>query len=196
MPPAESISDNVNFDLRVYRGADRSWKLISFAVVLATAIGLAIEFSVLALDGIPSLKRGGLTTVGGQVFVLALALGTLCVGFLLLVVLPKQLSGAVELSVDDAGVSLTYPRGGKDHYLWRGRGGRFVLLDWSAYPEVTSRGLTYAIVGSSIWARRSLISREAFDAILRRAHAKELSVTTRTGSAALYGQAPLIYTVR
>jgi hypothetical protein len=171
----------IGFDLRPLSPADTIWKRggLVFALTILVAVGLELlEFvwsERTTLSG-PSLR----TATGGIILALTIAM----LGFLSFGVagVPRLLPGAEALTIDAAGVYLVYRKATRVDFPWTDRSG-FVLRDYSAFPDILRDGRTFILRGPHFWRRRTLLTREAFEAVLAEARGRGAKV--RCGGEAL-----------
>lgn len=194
MATSTPVSNFAQFDLREFRSADKKWKQVALYVVVAGALGLSLEVLALVVPDLGALEARGLSTQSGQFFLFGIFVVILAIS-VCLIILPRQLSGAELLGVDDYGVHLRYPRGREDHFRWSSPGLLFTLYDYSSYKSEVELGGAYIIFGPHVWRRRSLISKEAFDSMLTRARARGAKISTYSGNPAWYGKSPVIHRV-
>ncbi len=124
------------------------------------------------------------------------------IAYMLVVSLPVFLPGAEAITVDDEGVYLVYPGNRHENLRFEDSRLRVTMLDFSSQPEWVRANYTYRmrrrrglpILGP--YYRSSLLSREAFDAVLAAARNRGLSV--RSHRASEYSPTPgaLVYEIR
>ena len=193
--PAHPDRRSSSFDLTSYRRADRKWKIVSLytAASFSTVIGLLIL--VVAFAKFSFLLTEGLSTTHGQILVFSIAAGAIMVAAAVQVI-PKQLSGAEAVTIDDKGIHFTYARGTTESYVWGDTNCRFSLRDYSKYPSTIGMADGFVFDGGSVWSRCSFIPKAAFDKILARAEEHAAEIQSRQGSELLYGVSPTIHRIR
>ncbi len=182
-------------DLTSYRPADRKWKVAARYFLIAFAIGLGAELLYVSVAYAHALWSSGLSTQKGELFLFSIGVGLVMIG-VWVDVMPKLLAGAIEITVDDSGVYLRYPRGNTESYRWKGTKSKFLLMDYSKYPKTIGFGDGYVLNGGSRWSRRSLLSKEAFEVTLVKAKEAGALIRKYQGSEILYGVSPTIYRIQ
>lgn len=182
-------------DLTSYRPADRKWKVAALYVLIAIATGLGLELLYVSVAYSHALWSSSLSTQKGELLLLSIGVGLVMIG-VWVDVMPKLLAGAVEITVDDSGVYLRYPRGNTESYRWKGTKSKFLLLDYSMYPKTIGFGDGYVLNGGSRWSRRSLLSQQAFELTLAKAKESGAFIRTHRGSEILYGVSPTIHRIQ
>jgi len=184
-----------DFLLDQFRKSDRLLKRMPLALFLACIVGLGTELALSIAYSVPSLLHSGLSTWPNLGLILGEVPLAAIVGFLSLG-LPRLLPGAREVRVDGTGVHLHYDGGKTTHFRWTERSCSFLLYDYGAYPLMVEQGMGQSIYGAHIWNRRTLLSREAFVAILAAAQNAGAVKSRYNGSASWYGKSPVIYKIQ
>lgn len=174
--------------------ADRYLKRAVLALTVAIIVGIGLETLVVGWQELPDFQRLGLSNTNVQLSLVALVISGGTVASLC-VMLPRVLPGALSLRVDDLGVHLHYGRRTSDMFAWTGSSG-FRILDNSAFPDLVAFGSGFMLYGPHVWYRRTLITREAAEAILARARLKGNRVTRSIGNPAWYGRPTVIHQIR
>jgi len=187
------------FSLDQLQLVDRRGKSFLY-LLLAGIIALSAEAVLLAIPRVAALEQRGLSTATGQAFEFVL-LETIVIVAIAALTIPAYLTGARSVEVDDHGIRIDYGGLNSRELLWDDTHARFALIDYSEYSRMLhqSRGYhLYVPYVPGLWSfnRRSLLTRDAFQAILVKATEKEVSVTTIRGNALWYGRSPLIHRIR
>lgn len=189
----------VTFSLGQLQDADRKAKSFVY-ILLAGITALAGEAAVLAIPRILLLEQRGLTTATGQAFLFVLfeTIAVVAIGAL---TIPAYLAGALSVEVDDGGIRIDYPGHKAKALPWHDAQTRFELVDYGGYPSMVGRQRAYHLYvpyvpGSWVFNRRSLLTHDAFDAILAKANERSMRVTTIRGRALWYGRPPLIHRIQ
>ncbi len=190
--PAETAS--CVYDLRTLAAADRVWKLPRLAIALAIlgSMGAAVAalWSSAGLSGsthdgiLPDLPVRWLLTAGFAGLIAASLGGIL-----------RLRSGALALSIDGEGLHLTYAGGQRELIPWSDRRG-WTLHDLSHGEATVPPSLDYQFHRSAFWARRTLLTRPAFDSVLGEARHRPLAISVRPGSPSGPGFAPVTFRIR
>ena len=114
----------------------------------------------------------------------------------LLVALPRFFSGARHIRIDEVGIHLFYKHGRSDHYLWADPRTSFLLEDYSAYDLMIAERLAYGVTGRFLWNRRSLLTKDVYEAVLANVRNHSLSVSSYAGNSAWYWRSPLIHRIQ
>ncbi len=191
---------NLRFDLSGLRVADAKWKrrglwmgwgcgimFALFGVGLTAGAVRHIVHPTLGLQDVWPLY-GGVVVVWALVAMFGLNLTSFY-------------PGAVALDVSASGLILTYPRGKVETWSWDEPHLRITVVDCSDEPLWTNDGISFfleriaypRIIGLS--QRRSLLTREAFEAVVNAARVRGLQVTPGRGDALSYGCHPPLYRI-
>lgn len=167
-------------------------------MALAVTIGLGAELTWSLATGLTKLAQTGSLTPNFWTYAVVVAISAVCVLFGALS-LPRGLAGANRLRVGEEGITLYYTSGRMDRFAWSRSRDRFDIHDYSEYP-VWSHGRSYVMYipftrmpGRD---RRTILTKEATEAILRRAQEQGARYSTYRGSAAWYGRSPVIHRVQ
>jgi hypothetical protein len=166
-----------SFDLRAMKPADDAWKrggLLYVSIVTAT---LTVELVALAWATLESASRLGASFGSGDWDLFLMGGIGAALGFGVLGI-RRLLPGATQVEMDGRGVHLTYRRGRREDLSWQLPG--FVLCDYREVPEMVEGSRALSLRGPHFWDRRTLLTPEAFDAILRSARTEHADVTLRT----------------
>lgn len=182
------------YDLRPLASADRVWKLPRLAIALAIlgSMGAAVValWSSAGVSGpthdgmLPNLLARWLLTAGFAGLIAA-SLGGLL----------RLRSGALALSIDGEGLLFTYAGGKRELIPWSDRRG-WTLHDLSHGDAAVAPLLAYQFHRSAFWARRTLLTRPAFDSVLGEARHRPLAISVRHGSTNGPGFAPVTFRIR
>jgi hypothetical protein len=172
----------VDFDLSIFREIDRKWKGYHSYIRAGAACAfglLELYYLAIFLSGLgrsagspnPRIEAlGGFDLVWGVVV------------YLIAVSTVPFFSGASRLLVDSAGIHLQYPGGQRDDLLWSDQRLRITLFDFSGQPLWVQANRAYRMertrklpaFGPS--HRRTLLTRDAFEAVVSAARRNGLSV--------------------
>lgn len=188
-----------NLDVREFRKADRRRKSFVY-LVLVVIVGVAVMMTVVVVPRVAIIEQRGLTTAAGQILLVVLGVGMLIVAAGSMSV-PAYFSGAIYLSVTSRGIRIEYPRGRHHELSWTDHRTRLALYDFSAFPRMVRQSQAYHLCVPYIWGswlfnRRSVLTGEAFEAVLAGAREGGAEIRTHTGSAAWFGHSPAVYRVR
>lgn len=203
MSASGTTSPRSQFDLSLFVGNDRQWKRPAFYLTLAGVVGFILEFCYLSFPFIAFLVSPSrdiaahmdaiLEHIAFDAFFLSLIL-YLALG------LPRFLPSASSVVVDDDGLTLRYPSGRADHFSWSNPRDRFYIRDNSAYPRLVATGSTYFLYIPFLARpgrdRRSFLSKEAFDAIVRKAQERGATYRTWKGTGMWNGYPPQIHWIQ
>lgn len=177
------------FDLRAagrsFASIQRTTLFLILAVeVMLTAFGIWFGFklyTVISAQSISSTDGVGLS----------LALGFVVVLLAVLIPITRRFfPGATEVTLSDTRLILRYPRNRIDSFQWADPKTHFLLYDYSAHPRMVRDGRAHSIVIP--WGRVSILTEECHNATRARARRQGARITTRQGSASLYGFSPEI----
>ncbi len=187
------------FDLSEFQEIDRQRKSYVYIVIVGIAI-ISIEVAVIVVPRAAAIAQRGLTTVAGQVLLIGLGIAVVCVCVAAFTV-PTYAPGATRVEITSRGIKILYPHGKSHQMLWTGPRTRLSVVDYSTSSGMVRRGLAHHlhvpyVRGSWMFNRRSVLTGEAFEAILASAKGGGAEILTRHGSAAWSGHAPLIYQIR
>lgn len=185
----------MDFDLGGLRGADRAFKRAALYVILGTIVWLGAVLSYVEMSRISTVESSGVSTSVGQAVVFGGGAVALAILFLVMLV-PSQLPGARHIRVDDIGVSLTYGSGRVKRYAWNDPRSQYILKDFSSSAAAVQANTTYIIDGVHLWNGQSLLSREAFAALLSAGNERKLIRSQYQGNVHWYPHPPLIYKIR
>jgi hypothetical protein len=190
-------SQRAEFDLRAEldRTVERRRGDIRFRIVI---IGLIVVFAsaVLASES-GNIRAGGITSkVGlGVIFLLAVF------SFIVVIALQNlfsKLPGAERIVIAADGLDLIY-RGGRVISLrWDDPLTKFQLADMSASNSALRAGVAYILGEQSSSGRHTVLTEEAFRAILSAAQSAGAAISSRRGGTALVYEFPqtIVYTIR
>ncbi len=123
------------------------------------------------------------------------------IGYMLVVSLPVFLPGAQSLTIDDDGVQLVYSRNRREVLRFDDSALRVTLWDFSSQPDWVHANYTYSVQRTrrlpilGPYYRRSLLSREAFDAVLAAARNRGLIVQSRQSREFSFNLGALVYEI-
>jgi hypothetical protein len=184
----------LEFDLRPLSSADVAWKRGSFLYlqVLLVAIGAELLAFLWSERATPTGFSIG-TPAGAVDLGLVLAmLGFLSFGG---VSVARFLPGAERLTLDAVGVHLIYRNVAREDIVWTDRSG-LQLLDCSDVPDALREGTAFRLCGHGVWRRRSLLTRDAFAAVLAEARRRGEMVSVRTRTTGSRGPVIRSYRIR
>lgn len=183
------------YDLEPLRAGDRAIKRSPLYVIIGVIAWLGLVLILVLVYRLPTVEASGLSTSVGQGVVFGGAILSIAIG-MSAVVLPRFFAGASQLTVDESGVQLFFGRHKRISYLWAEPASTFLLFDFSRDSDKIEPGTAYMFYGAHLWNRRSVINKEAFDAILSAARARRLVKSQFIGSPSWYGMAPTIYRIQ
>ena len=184
-----------DFDLESLRSADQSLKRTPLYAILGVVVWLGVVLALILGYRLSTVESSGLSTSVGQGVVFGGAV--LAIGIAMsLVVLPRFFAGASRLVIDDTGVLLYFGPRKRIDYLWTERASTFLLFDFSKDSEKIEPGTDYMLYGTHFWNRRSVITKEAFNAVLAAARQRGVVESESTGNPSWYGMTPTIYRIR
>ena len=187
--------ESVTFSLLEFVPIDRTEKRLPLAMILAVAIGLTIVVLSSLLPALPKLESGEWQSSAGLTFIYSSTLVLGGVAFLLLIT-PRFVAGATNVTIDDAGVHLLYRMGGVHVYHWDDPSTAFILYDFGDYPLLAAGHNKFYMTGRYVWSRRTLLPREALVCIVDAARASGARVTERRGNEYFYGWSPKLTDIR
>jgi len=186
------------FDLSLFNGTGRQWKRGFLALYIVGILGLGLIWVDGVLTNLGMLVHGGL---GGRGFLFVVIWG-LYGSFILFVAfagIPRNLPGARSVVVDGAGVQLKYASGRVDRFHWTSPKDRFSIQDYSAHGSWAKTGVYVLYIPFRVKPgrdRRTILSKEATEAILRAAQERGARYSTYRGNAAWYGRSPVIHCIQ
>lgn len=185
----------VTYSLLEFVPVDRYVKRVPLALILSVGIGLGFLVMVYVSESIGTLVAGAWQTEGGFAFlvgtVLVVALVAVC-----LVITPRFLAGAREVRIGKQGVEFVYTKDRRQGHFWSDPTTHLILLDYHEFPAKLADKTAYSVQGPHVWQRRSLLSSEAFVAILGSAREHGAQIRESRGPEYLYGVSPKIYDIR
>ncbi len=189
------------FDLASLRDVDRKWNQRFLCLMLVGVVGLSLEVTFAAVSRFRSLATGGLATAGGQVLVFVLVMTMIAVTYAALS-LPVNFSGAVAVRVEPRAIGITYPNRKERILAFDDPRCRFQLRDQSSSARMLAQRRGYYLFvpyvpGDWNLNRRSVLTAEAFEAILHAVQKAGIRITSYQGSQWLFGAfPPLIHRVQ
>ncbi len=184
----------LNFDLRGLARADMAWKLPRLVYLLAILAVMGSALLLLILYATGATVPGGPAS-SGRWSALAMIAGFGAVFAIGIASVPQLRGGASTLSIDAEGLHLIYSRRIREDILWSDRRG-FILRDLTASATFANSGLEFQLHRPNFWARRTLLTENAFQSILREARRRPVEVATRRNGARRHGFSPLTYRIR
>lgn len=166
------------FDLRALQPADLASKRGGLLYVAILTMAMVVEFFAIGWTTASAAVWGGVPLRDAWTNLLLLAGLGAAITFGV-VGMRRLLPGAIRLDVDAWGVHLTYGHDRREDLSWEG-GRRFVLSDYRDVPEMVEGARALSLRGPHFWGRRTLLTEEAFETILRFGRARETPVTVRT----------------
>lgn len=185
----------MDFNLHEFAHSDTEWKRGTFWILVASALGIGLETAILIAYRYSALRAGAIWTAGGQNFAVVMV-GELCAVAVILACLPRFLSGARLIRVDDLGIHLFYSGRKSEQYLWSDSRISFRMDDYSEHADLAPTWVAYGIYRPYPWNRRSILSKAAFDAVLASARSHGLDVSSLRSNAPWYWRAHVIYRIR
>ena len=182
------------FDLRSLAPADIAWKRGGVVYVVCALVAIAVEILAFTWSVRGTISGAGVDTIPGltDLLLIASALGAIGFG---VAGFPRLLAGADLLAVDDAGVHLYYRSGFREDYFW-GERSSFVLRDYGHSPELVRSGRAFLLVGPRVWRRRTLLTRDALEAILSEARRQRVDIDDHDAPRATGTDPPKVYRIR
>lgn len=163
---------------------------------MAAFAGYVFDLVVGAVTG-PAPPRASIVTVG-----VGITASFCLVSYFGATSAIRFLAGAHRVSIGDEGIRIEYPSGREDILRWTDRDFNLTLLDFSEQPDWVKANWAYRLERTprlpvlGPYHRRSLITKEIFDAILSTAKSSHMSIRIdRAGPLSDPGQ-PLRYRIQ
>lgn len=182
------------------RQVDRRGKTASLVVIGAGSIALAVEAGIILVLRFATLERVASWTEGDSALVLGLLLVTFAAALGLLTT-SAYLPGVTEIRISDAGLGLRYSNDRLRFLRWGDPGTRFELRDFSEFPRFLRQNRGYhlflpTVPGAWTFHRNSVITREAFEALLQGAKDHNSAIRSFKGSSFPNGFRPIVHRVK